>query len=766
MELADKRGEFAGIVSGGDLERERRQRRKSALEKTVPSDQVEKYVEEGWEIVRRNKRTIRIQKPKPADQKLEDDVWTLLADMGFWEMSHGRYFKIPISGSSSGVPPKQIDVLAVDSDTVMVVECKASESMRSRSLQKDLNETRGLQEAIRTTIHGHYRERPRVCFVYITRNIRWSSQDRERAKEHQIAVIQDKQIEYYRRLTDIIGTAARHQLQADLLEGSRVRGLEATVPALRGKFGKNIFYQFAIEPDKLLKLAYVSHRSKVDEDSVGTYQRLLRKRRLKDIAEFINETGGVFPTNIVVNIRDAKGLRFDAAGPSTDAPTVLGTLYLPNTYKCAWIIDGQHRLYGFAQSEWSKRGRIPVLAFENLDPSDEMKMFVDINSKQVKVPRSLLVELGPELPVSNEGPEQSLKVLHSQLAIDLSKNNDSPLWDRVRSEWDSDTANKPITLPQLESAIKGSRLVGSIRSGALYPEFLYLSDPEKTRERARSAIEKFLSLFAESAEDHWKRSPTEGGFLCTNLGIAALLRLFYVTLEHKRMSQPELELEKLSPDALVGLVNDLLPPVVEWFNVPQADLEKFKGRYGSGAAPANAFALMEIIHDKFPSFDPPGLDKYIQEHSAEAIGRASELITFIEDAVRAVTFKVLERKYVEEDDSWWRDGVPQSVRGPAAQKAEMSEERGVGHQFLDLLDYKRIAEQSKNWRDFEAIWTVDKGARSKNDKLAWMDQLNRIRNRLFHSGRRHVTSEEVVFLEDVWVHVEEQLEELERGWAT
>ena len=592
MELADKRGEFGGIVSGGDLERERRQRRKSALEQTVPSSQVEKFVEEGWEIVRHNKKTVRVQKPKPEDQRLEDYVWTLLADMGFGEMSHGRHFKIPISESNSGVPPKQIDVLAADSDTAMIVECKASETMRSRSLQKDLNETRGLQESIRSTIHSHFENRPRVCFVYVTRNIRWSSQDRERAKEHRIVIIQDRQVEYYRRLTDLIGTAARHQLQADLLEGSRVRGLEATVPALRGRFGRNTFYQFAIEPDKLLKLAYVSHRSKVDKDALGTYQRLLRKKRLKDIAEFINETGGVFPTNIVVNFRDVKGLRFDAAGPSTDAPTVLGTLYLPNTYKCAWIIDGQHRLYGFAQSDWSNRGRIPVLAFENLDPSDEMKMFVDINSKQVKVPRSLLVELGPELPVSNEGPEQSLKVLQSQIAIDLSESNESPLWDRLKSDWDTDSRNKPITLPQLESAIKGSKLLGSIRTGTFHPGFLYRSDLENSRKRAGPAIEKFLSLFAEGAEEHWMKEPSEGGFLCTNNGLAALLRLFFAALEYVQSLRNYPELEKLSPEALVGSVSELVRPVIDWFNNSEgAAKDRFRGHYGSGAVPAYAFGL-------------------------------------------------------------------------------------------------------------------------------------------------------------------------------
>ena len=190
-------------------------------------------------------------------------------------MNSGHNFTIPVSSGSVEVPPKQIDVVAVDDDTALVVECKASEDPRRRSLQKELNETRALQQPIRDWINAQYDDRRRVCFIYVTRNIRWSTPDRERAKNHQIAIIHDPQIKYYRKLVEIIGPATRHQLQADLFEGSPIQGLRATVPALRGTFGRKRFYQFAIEPERLLKLAYVSHRAKIDAEAVGTYQRLL-----------------------------------------------------------------------------------------------------------------------------------------------------------------------------------------------------------------------------------------------------------------------------------------------------------------------------------------------------------------------------------------------------------------------------------------------------------------------------------------------------------
>lgn len=755
----DGQDELAGLISGSEIQIELRHRRKSFLEKTIMHIEQTEFVQQDWQVTRRNKKTLRIRKPKPIGQQLEDDVWVLCALMGFDVMNGGYQFKLPISDAGSEVPPKQIDVFAVDSETALVVECKASEVEKGRSLQKDLNETRALQDNIRSTIHNYFEGRPRVCFIYATRNIRWSRPDLERAKAHHISIIRYQQLEYYRRLSEIIGKASRHQLQADLLQGSPVQGLRTSVPALKGTFGKRIFYQFAIEPEKLLKLAYVSHRTKIDPDAVGTYQRLLKKKRLSDIAAHINETGGVFPTNVVVNFRQNKGLRFDAAGPSGEDPTVLGILQLPNTYKSAWVIDGQHRLYGFSLSDWGGKGKIPVLAFENLEPSEELGMFVEINSKQVKVPRSLLVELEPELPRLDDSDEQSLLRMYSQLAIDLSESDTSPLWDRVASAWDSEAANRPITLPQLRVAISGSQLLGQMRGDAFAPGFLYRDNWGVTRERAKAVIEKFLSLFSEGASEHWEKDRNAGGFLCTNLGIAALLRLFNAAFTHVSQNQENFDHHKLSTDALVGVVADLMSPVINWFNnATDSDMDRFRGHFGGGAPRAYAFSLMEIVHNQHSPFSPPGLEQHTQEFSAESVNKALEYVTAIEDAIREVTIVVLEQKYGSDVENWWRVGVPLSVRTKAAQKAEADEEGGIPHQFLDLVDYKTIAEVSKNWLDFDRKWTLDPNARSKSDKLAWMDRLNRIRRRVSHSGRRSVSQDDIEFLEEVWVHVETQRE--------
>ena len=678
-------------------------------------------------------------------------------------MNEGRRFQL---STGAQLPPKQIDVMAVDQDTILVVECKASEERRPRSLQKDINETRGLKPGIISSLRRHFGSGMKVCFIYATRNIQWSRPDLARADDCQVFVLRDRGIDYYRQLADIIGPAARHQLQADVLKGTPVPGLRTQVSALQGRLGGKKFYQFAIEPERLLKLSYISHRANIDAEAIGTYQRILKKNRLREISQYIEDHDGVFPTNIVVNFRTRRGLRFDPAGPSTsDDPMVMGTLYLPNTYKSAWVIDGQHRLYGFALSGWASRAKVPVLAFENLDPKDEAQLFVDINNKQVRVPKRLLVLLDAELHWGSKEPADRLKALHSELAVQLSEHDDSPLWGKVTAEWDPKPADRPITLPELTNAMTRTALIGSMRENVFVPGHLYVKDEESTVLRAREVCERCLEVFAEALPEHWARGKQPGGFLCTNPGVAALFQVLKSVLDHLE-SSTRLNIPMLAPETLTEAVRPFVRPIIDYFkNADETAVSTFRGHYGSSGPRIAAFAIMELVHNEKPDFNPPGLEEHIRSHSSAAVNRANGLITEIEDSIRDRTLRLLKGLYGPEEDGWWKTGVPQQIRGAAALKSELSPEGGEPHQFLDLLDYKKIAHVPSNWGTFELRFTVDRSKRSKDARLEWMDSLNAIRNRTHHSGRRSVNEEELSFLETVWLHIMEHREELQEKGA-
>jgi tetratricopeptide (TPR) repeat protein len=93
----------------------------------------------------------------------------------------------------------------------------------------------------------------------------------------------------------------------------------------------------------------------------------------KVITDFPRVTVATFPTNIVVNFK-RDDLQFELK--ESFGETATGILSLPGQYGSAWVIDGQHRLYGYAyasRQRESDHSVVSVLAYENL-PSPECEV--------------------------------------------------------------------------------------------------------------------------------------------------------------------------------------------------------------------------------------------------------------------------------------------------------------------------------------------------------------------------------------------------------
>lgn len=167
-------------------------------------------------------------------------------------------------------------------------------------------------------------------------------------KKANIKVIDDSMVDYYYELSKHFGHSSKYQFLADMFPGMDIPDLLEPLPAIKGKMGKTVFYSFVVEPIKLLKIAYIAHRARTNEESMKTYQRMANRKRLEKIAKYIHEKAGLFPTSIVLNIETKKPLKFETAVGMAGKNAVLGKLYLPNKYKTAWIIDGQHRLFAYS----------------------------------------------------------------------------------------------------------------------------------------------------------------------------------------------------------------------------------------------------------------------------------------------------------------------------------------------------------------------------------------------------------------------------------
>jgi len=140
------------IVEGQHRSREAVKRRNAFDVKSVPESEVEEALALGWLKERSSGKRVRLKRPKVLDEKLENRFWMLMFKLGYPELSSGRQFSVLLERKGAGTLRKQIDVFAKDDETVIVAECKASDKVVKRSLQKDIEEFANLKGLIAQSI--------------------------------------------------------------------------------------------------------------------------------------------------------------------------------------------------------------------------------------------------------------------------------------------------------------------------------------------------------------------------------------------------------------------------------------------------------------------------------------------------------------------------------------------------------------------------------------------------------------------------------------
>ncbi|ENH2499221.1 hypothetical protein C1S86_25650 [Vibrio parahaemolyticus] len=163
---------------------------------------------------------------------------------------------------------------------------------------------------------------------------------------------------------------------------------------------------------KASEIFQMSKVSRVDEDPDSGYQRNLSEPRAKAIAEYLN-SGNLIPGAIILSAQDNAKINF-----SNDQ---LSIEIIPNSL---FVIDGQHRLFGSKLSE--KDVNLPVCIFKGLDHTSEVQYFIDINSTQKGVPKTLRIELMKFL-----AEDDSIDSIRARLFEELGNEVDSPLYGKL-----------------------------------------------------------------------------------------------------------------------------------------------------------------------------------------------------------------------------------------------------------------------------------------------------------------------------------------------
>lgn len=156
-------------------------------------------------------------------------------------------------------------------------------------------------------------------------------------------------------------------------------GKEQRVSISQIRQGQHKLYTFSISGDMLARCCYATTR---EEDSIKGFQRVLDEKRAKEIAVYINEGVGTIPNSIVLSAQPEA--KFKVVGGGKTASFIFD----PHSFL---IIDGQHRVYGFALANADMR--VPVVVYEKLTREQEARLFIDINTKQKPVPKELLLAI-------------------------------------------------------------------------------------------------------------------------------------------------------------------------------------------------------------------------------------------------------------------------------------------------------------------------------------------------------------------------------------
>ncbi|MCD4753800.1 MAG: DGQHR domain-containing protein [Anaerolineaceae bacterium] len=744
--------ENSGIIAVCDLTTRKINLKKSPYEfQTIPKSKKEEYERSEWEVVpSKLKRSIRIRKPKKHFTAFEDRVWALCAKLGFEMINKDHKFKLEYAEGLT----KQVDVFAFDSEIILLIECKSTEERKRVSYQKDINELSGLKDKLRIAAQKITQGKQKVAYIFCTNNAIISKNDRLRLKKDNIFHFNQDVIEYYEQLTDHLGDAAKYQLFGELFAGLNIPELKNKVPAIKGKVSAgHTIYSFCIDPEYLLKIGYILHRTDTNPDATQAYQRLVKKSRLNQIAKYIDQ-GGYFPNSIIINIetKNSRGLRFDTASKiEHDGSTHFGILHLPKTYRSAFIIDGQHRLYGYSKSKSQSNHTIPVVAFQNLPPEEQAKIFVDINHTQKSVPANLLQSIMADFHWDSKNDRQALSALKTRLFTEMNADDDSPFYKRIILAEEKKTDKRCLTVQTLKSwGLNRVKYFGILKGDKLIQTgYLHETNREKTLKKSVSFFNHCFKYIETQLSSQWELGKGEGGFIAMNIGVTAIIRILDDILdfivENENINPYDLDGGELADKTI-----KYLDPITEFIrNLDCEGTKKLRSLFGSGATEKVQREFQNAIHKKFPEFNPDGLEQWIQESSGQFDNRAHELgHNFIEPMIDEFIIKMLKKEYGLKNDNWWISGVPNPVQKKCSERKIDDKSTNSPEHFLTTLHYLSII--NSNWKLLGDYFTPPgKGNVSKGKKLGWLEEFNKIRIKYSHPQREHVTEQDFGFLEDL-----------------
>lgn len=740
-----------------------RKRKSANIEKTIhPADKAEE-LELGWTVLREGKRAVRLKRPKNHDRSLEDRVWCLFYSMGY-PVLNADGFKITFEREDGSIGRKQVDVYAEDGETVVIVECKSRDQRGRRSLQKDIQETISLQSYFRNSIHKRFegRAKPKIIWVYATSNILWSVQDIERAESGGIRIITENEIQYFETFIRHMGPAGRYQVIGEFLKGQKVPGLSnVKLPAIRGKIGGETFYSFVSTPRDLLKIAFINHQALNHPDGRPAYQRMISSSRVKQIGEFI-EKGGFFPTNILINFSDSPQFDLITNKENTDPSIKFGWVTLPSKYRSAWVIDGQHRLYGFSRlDEGFLDQSLFVLAFEKMAVEKEADLFITINHKQKSVPKSLLVSLLADIRMGDSDPSTALSALASAIIRSLNTDKSSALSRRFAIHGVPPEPSQNLTISEAVNGIRRSGLVGRLSGKTLAPGPLSAETDEKTVERAANVLNVYFEHLRAANPARWEAG--RDTFVATNPGLRAHLAVIAEAisyLTHKK----SLDFYLMKPTEVAERITAFCKPLFAYLGGASDDeiRKRFSRKFGEGGVKEYTYELLKVLTEANPDFGPEEFQRWVQQTDSERIDEVNSFLMKLAERLTDYVIDTLKKvhgthRLPSDEQAFWEIGVESDRIRRNAFEAQQNDKsrRKPKEAYLNIVDLAEIVKQQNNWPHFEHVFKNPRPSERAGQRyyLGWIQAFNELRNIAAHKNQlKTYTDDDLEFVE--WLRTE------------
>ncbi|SDB45103.1 DNA sulfur modification protein DndB [Pseudobutyrivibrio sp. YE44] len=723
------------LVSGDELKEAAKERKNKTIKNKVDRDSVENYLQDGWFITKEYKNgKVLIEKNKPIGDLFENEVWNIFYRMGFTTLNSTNDFKVQFSKRQS----KQVDIVAIDDEVCLLIECKCSDTYdKNHIFDKDLKEIPTIRDGIIQEISSKYPGR-KFKYIFATKNYSIGNADRIRMEEFDISNFEMDVVDYYDKLVNYIGPAAKYQLLGNIFAGKTIENMESMVPAIEGIMGGGLkYYSFSIEPERLLKLAYILHRDNANETLMPTYQRLITKDRLTKVKQFV-DNGGYFPNSIIISI-DNKGadLLFE---PLTDENinkfSRAGILHLPKTYSSAFVIDGQHRLYGYSDSTHGKDNAIPVVAFVDMDKYEQLKMFMDINENQKAVNKTLRNSLNINIFWNSESYLERSKAVMLALCERLGTTQNSPLYDRIVTGTNSSTNRRCITSESLRLALEKTSFFNKYKSKinnevVKYGTFDKL-DNKKTLDLLLPFLIKSLRTIEENCLEEWDKG--NQGYIAINNCMSAIIRIIDDIVNIKLT---EKGLEVVNDRSFYKECEELLTCLgVTLNNLSDEAIHEIKTAKGAAAENISRRKLQVEFHNRYPEYTTQDLEEYIEyyleDFSEEALYEAKELETKI--------IEILKQKFMGEPN-WLNKYVPESTKNSVIANTAIAKNNnsilgveGKNVTEWDFISYKEVSDiisYGSNWSTMfqEEFKIIEDGKPNKKKTVEWLKHVGDLKRK-------------------------------------